>query len=112
MSGGMGEARPAGPRRDTVWRGAAMSGTASLLLHTVAVLWVWRGGFGRGGMLAWIDFPSSLAYLTLRGGAKLAWSLGIGGLQWGAVAAGLSLLVGRSAQASPDLDETSSGKIT
>jgi hypothetical protein len=72
---------------------------ASIVLHALAVLWVWRsGGFGRGGVLAWIDFPSSLAYLRLRGEAKLVWSLLLGGLQWGLIAGGLSLLVGRSAR--------------
>ena len=72
----------------------------AFLLHTLAVLWVWRdwGGFGRGGVLAWMDFPSSLAYLRLRGGTKLAWSLAVGGLQWALIGAGLSLLVGRSAR--------------
>jgi hypothetical protein len=75
-----------------------------LLLHALAVLWVWRfwGGFGRGGVLAWIDFPSSLAYLRLRGGAKLAWSLLIGGLQWAVFGAGLSLLFGTSARRPAD----------
>ena len=82
------------------WRPAVLASVGSILLHAVAVLWVWHswGGFGRGGVLAWIDFPSSLAYLRLRGGAKLTWSLLIGGLQWGVLGAGLSLLVGRSAR--------------
>ncbi len=79
---------------------AAIALAASFLLHTATILWVWRswGGFGRGGVLAWIDFPSSLAYLRWRGGAKLAWSLLIGGAQWAVVGALLSLLVGRSAR--------------
>jgi hypothetical protein len=106
-----GEARPAaGPPetsagvpaegRAPAWQPAAIALAASFLLHTVTILWVWRtwGAFGRGGVLAWIDFPSSLAYLRWRGGAKLAWSLLIGGAQWAIVGAGLSLLIGRSAR--------------
>ena len=94
-----GEAPKPG-RRTRAWQPAAIAFAASLLLHTATILWVWRSwcGFGRGGVLAWIDFPSSLAYLRSRGGAKLAWSLLIGGAQWALVGAGLSLLVGRSAR--------------
>ncbi len=88
-------------QRDPAWGGAAYALAASVALHTLAVLWVWRGGFGRGGLLAWIDFPSSLFYLRLRGGAKLALSLALGGLQWGLIGAGLSLLIGRSARTEP-----------
>jgi hypothetical protein len=82
----------------------AIAAAGSFLLHALAVLWVWHfwGGFGRGGVLAWIDFPSSLAYLRLRGGAKLAWSLAIGGLQWAVLGAGLSLLFGSSARRPAD----------
>ncbi len=86
------------PPRDPAWGGAVVALAATFLLHIFAVLWVWRGGFGRSGLLAWMDFPSSLAYLRLRGGAMLACSLALGGLQWGAVGAGLSLLIGRSAR--------------
>jgi hypothetical protein len=101
----------AGPRtgaggftREGGWRPATFALAASLLLHTATVLWVWHswGGFGRGGVLAWIDFPSSLAYLRLRGGAKLAWSLLVGGAQWAVIGAGLSLLLGRSARPPAD----------
>lgn len=96
-----GSGAAAGGRAITPWQPAAIALAASFLLHTVTVLWVWRtwSGFGRGGVLAWIDFPSSLAYLRWRGGAKLAWSLLIGGAQWAVMGAGLSLLVGRSARA-------------
>jgi hypothetical protein len=87
-------------RAPSSWRGAWFALAGSLLLHTCAVLWVWHSwtSFGRGGVLAWIDFPASLAYLRLRGGAKLAWSLAVGGLQWGIVGAALSLLIGTSAR--------------
>jgi hypothetical protein len=100
VSAGTGPGRRA--RGRPAWRPAAFAFAASLLLHAAAVLWVWLSwrGFGRGGVLAWIDFPSSLFYLQLRGGAKLAWSLLAGGLQWGILGAGLSLLVGRSARRS------------
>jgi hypothetical protein len=89
---------------DSSWRGAWFALAGSFLLHTCAVLWVWRswGSFGRGGVLAWIDFPASLAYLRLRGGAKIAWSLVVGGLQWGVVGAALSLLIGTSARRPSD----------
>jgi hypothetical protein len=88
------------PPRDSSWRGAWFALAGSILLHTFAVLWVWHSwtSFGRGGVLAWVDFPASLAYLRLRGGAKLAWSLAVGGLQWGLVGAALSLLIGTSAR--------------
>ncbi|MBV8203053.1 MAG: hypothetical protein JOZ15_20750 [Acidobacteria bacterium] len=91
-SGGAGRRRAPGP--------IAIAAAGSFLLHALAVLWVWHfwGSFGRGGVLAWIDFPSSLAYLRLRGGAKLAFSLAIGGLQWAVLGAGLSLLFGSSAR--------------
>jgi hypothetical protein len=85
--------------RDPAWRAAWAALAAAFLLHGTAVSWVWfAGGFGRGGVLAWVDFPASLAYMGLRGGGKLVWSWLLGGLQWGAVAALLSLLVGRSAR--------------
>jgi hypothetical protein len=87
------------PPRDSARRAVAVAVAGSLLLHTVAALWTWHAwrGFGRGGVLAWMDFPSSLFFLRLRGGAKLAWSLILGGLQWAAIGGGLSLAVGRSA---------------
>jgi hypothetical protein len=71
-----------------------------VLLHTVTVLWAWRtwGYFGRGNVLAWLDFPVSLAYLQLDGSPLLFWSLAAGGLQWAAIAAALTWLVGRSAR--------------
>jgi hypothetical protein len=107
MSSGDAESSTAGPRgsgaassgQRSAWRAAAFAAAGSFLLHGGAVLWVWHsGGFGRVGVLAWIDFPSSLAYLRPRGGAKLAWSLLLGGLQWGVLGAGLSLLFGRAAR--------------
>jgi hypothetical protein len=71
-----------------------------LVLHTATVLWVWRtwGYFGRGNVLAWLDFPVCLAYLQLDGHPLLVWSLIAGGLQWAAIAAALTWLVGRSAR--------------
>jgi hypothetical protein len=71
-----------------------------VLLHTFTVLWVWRtwGYFGRGNVLAWLDFPVSLAYLQLDGSPLLAWSLAAGGLQWAVIAAALTWLVGLSAR--------------
>jgi len=96
---GDGEKGTARPGRRSAWRAAAFAAAGSLVLHGAAVLWVWHsGGFGRVGVIAWIDFPSSLAYLRPRGGIKLAWSLLLGGLQWAALGAGLSLLFGRAAR--------------
>jgi hypothetical protein len=107
----LSEIEPREPRepdepKDSAWRAAAFASAASLLLHTVAVLWAWYSwqGLGRGGVLAWIDFPSSLAYLRLRGAAKLTWSLLAGGLQWGLIGAGLSLLFGSAARTPPPPD--------
>jgi hypothetical protein len=77
---------------------AAMS--VAVALHSLAALWVWRswGTFGRGNVLAWLDFPVSLAYLRLEGAPLLFWSLIAGGLQWAAIAAVLTWAVGRSAR--------------
>jgi hypothetical protein len=74
--------------------------TVGVALHTLTVLWVWHawGTFGRGNVLAWLDFPVCLAYLQLGGTPLLLWSLVAGGLQWAAIAAALTWLVGRSAR--------------
>ena len=84
------------PRRRAL-PGAVLVG---VVLHTVTVLWVWHtwGYFGRGNVLAWLDFPVSLAYLQLDDNPLLLWSLVAGGLQWAAIAAALTWLVGRSAR--------------
>ena len=79
------------------WRraaGAAM--IVGFLLHTVTAILAWRtwGSLGRGNVLAWIDFPVSLAYLHLDGTPLLTWSLLAGGLQWAAIAALLSIWLG------------------
>jgi len=68
------------------------------LIHAVIALLVWWtwGTFGRGNVLAWIDFPISLAFLHLDGTPFLLWSLLAGGLQWAAIAALLSLWLGRT----------------
>ncbi|HEX9942004.1 MAG TPA: hypothetical protein VGG03_08310 [Thermoanaerobaculia bacterium] len=86
----------------TTLRPSGRAGVAALiigfLLHTVTALAVWRtwGLFGRGNVLAWIDFPISLAYLHLDGTPLLAWSLLAGGFQWAAIAALLTLWLGRT----------------
>jgi hypothetical protein len=74
---------------------AAVTG---FLLHTVMTLWVWRtwGYFGRGNVIAWMDFPTSLAYLHLEGTPMLTWSLVAGGLQWAGIAALLTFVLGRT----------------
>ena len=67
-----------------------------VILHTVTALSVWQswGYFGRANVLTWMDFPVSITYADLEGDALLGWSLVIGGLQWAAIAALLTLWVG------------------
>jgi hypothetical protein len=81
-------------------RAAIAAVVIGVLLHTFTVLWVWKtwGYFGRGNVLAWLDFPVCLAYLQLDGKPLLTWSLLAGGLQWAAIAGGLTWLVGRAAR--------------
>ena len=71
---------------------------AVVVLHSLTALWVWRswGEFGRGTVLVWMDFPVSFAYLHLDDPGFLVGSLLLGGVQWAAIAAGLTYLVGRS----------------
>jgi hypothetical protein len=68
------------------------------LLHSVMALWTWEtwGYFGRGNVITWMDLPVSLAYLHLEGTPMLLWSLFGGGLQWAAIAALLTFLLGRT----------------
>jgi hypothetical protein len=72
-----------------------------VLLHTATALGVWAtwGEFGRGNVLAWIDFPASLAFLHLDGTPMLLWSLVAGGLQWAIIAALLAFFLGWAARA-------------
>jgi hypothetical protein len=79
-------------------RAALVAMAVGFALHTVTALWTWRtwGVFGRGNVVAWMDFPISLAYLHLDGEAMLVWSLLAGGLQWAVIAALLTLLLGQS----------------
>ena len=67
-----------------------------VILHTLTALSVWQSWdyFGRAGLLIWMDFPVSLAFLDLDGKALLTWSLVAGGLQWAAIAALLTIWVG------------------
>src|SRR5690242_20245313 len=69
-------------------------------LHTLTVLWAWRswGGFGRGNLLIWMDFPASLAFLQLTGRELLLWSFLLGGLQWGLIGLALTYFLGRAAR--------------
>ena len=73
------------------------------LIHAVIALLVWWtwGSFGRGNVLAWIDLPVSLAFLHLDGTPLLFWSVLAGGFQWGAIAALLSLWLGRTVRGTP-----------
>jgi len=79
-------------------RAARVAAILGFLLHAAAALaawWTW-GSFGRGNVLAWIDFPVSLAFLNLDGRPLLFCSLLAGGLQWAAIAALISLFLGRT----------------
>ena len=89
--------RPPRPVRHAV-RTALIFG---VLLHTATALGVWAtwGEFGRGNVLAWIDFPASLAFLHLDGTPMLLWSLVAGGLQWAIIAALLAFSLGWAARA-------------
>ena len=83
--------------RRTPARAAAL---AAFLLHAVAVVWV-RLAFApgvRGGLVAWMDFPVSLAYGALPEAGFFVASLVAGGALWAAAAAGLAHLVGRLAR--------------
>jgi hypothetical protein len=81
-------------------RAASEAAVMGFLLHTVTSLWIWKtwGFFGRGNVIAWLDFPASIGFMQLDGGWLLFWSLLAGGLQWAAIAAGLATLVGRAAR--------------
>lgn len=81
-------------------RAALVALVIGLLLHTATALWTWKtwGDFGRGDLVMWMDFPASLIYMHLDGPPLLHWSLVAGGLQWAAIAAGLTLLLGRTAR--------------
>jgi hypothetical protein len=69
-------------------------------LHTLTVFWVWRswGGFGRGNVLIWMDFPASLAFLQLTGRHLLLGSFLAGGLEWGLIGVALTYFLGRAAR--------------
>jgi hypothetical protein len=73
---------------------------ASFVLHTLGILRVWHDWdtFSRDPVVAWIDFPISLAYLHLNGWQVLLCSLLLGGLQWALAGALLTALIGRSAR--------------
>ncbi len=81
-------------------RAATEAAVIGFVLHTLTVLWVWWRWdlFGRGNVIAWLDLPASFGYMQLDGGPLLSWSLLAGGLQWGAIAALVALLVGRAAR--------------
>ena len=82
-------------------RAARTAALVGFLLHTVTTFVAWGtwGEVGRGNVLAWTDFPASLAYLHLDGTPLLLWSLVAGGLQWAAITALLTLSLGWAARA-------------
>jgi hypothetical protein len=74
---------------------------AGFLLHTATVLGVWKtwGEFGRGNVIAYMDFPVSLFFMHLDGPPLLLWSLAAGGAQWAVIAWLLTLSLGWAARA-------------
>ena len=77
-------------------RAARTAALVGFLLHCVTTLlawWTW-GEFGRGYVLAWIDFPISLFFMHLDGPPLLRWSLAAGGAQWAVIAWLLTLFLG------------------
>jgi len=82
-------------------RAMTRAAIAGFLLHTGMALWLWQTSdyFGRGIVMAWMDFPASLAYVHLEGTPLLTWSLAAGGLQWAGIAALLTFLLGRTLKA-------------
>ena len=82
-------------------RAARRAALVGFLLHTVTTFVAWGtwGEVGRGNVLAWTDFPASLAYLHLDGTPLLLWSLAAGGLQWAVITALLTLSLGWAARA-------------
>jgi hypothetical protein len=81
-------------------RAVRHAAVATFCLHAVVALLAWAtwSRFGRGNLFVWMDFPASLAFLQLTGGSLLAASLLLGGLQWAALGALLTYLLGRSAK--------------
>lgn len=82
-------------------RAVRHAAVAVFCLHLALALWAWStwGRFGRGNVLVWMDFPASLAFVQLTGAKLLAGSLLLGGLQWAALGALLTWLLGRSLRA-------------
>ena len=72
-------------------------------VHTLTVFWVWLswGGFGRGNLLIWMDFPASLAFLQLTGRQLLLASFLLGGCQWGLLGLLLTYFLGRASRPNP-----------
>ena len=83
--------------RERLRRAVRRSALAAFVLHSGAVVYLWRSwGAGlRGGLVVWMDFPTSLIYLGVEGRAFLVWSLIAGGLQWAAIGALLAYGLGR-----------------
>ncbi len=69
----------------------------ALVAHSLFALWAWSSGQPgwRSTKLVWIDFPISLAFLHGQDRTVLLGSLLLGGLQWGLLAAGATLALGR-----------------
>jgi hypothetical protein len=69
----------------------------AVVAHSLLALWAWSSGQPgwRGAKLIWIDFPISLLFLQGQDRTVLFGSLLLGGLQWGFLAAGATLALGR-----------------
>jgi hypothetical protein len=79
-------------------RSVIRAAVAAYLLHALAAAWAWSrwGRLGRGTVITWVDFPSSLLFLDRTDHAFLLASLLLGGLQWTLVAALLTWSLGRA----------------
>ena len=75
-----------------------LAALAAFVLHSVTVIQVYRtwGFFGRGNVIAWLDFPVSLFYLHFLDRPLLIASLLAGGVQWAPLAALLTTVLGRA----------------
>lgn len=78
-------------------RALRSAAAAGFVLHTLAVLWLWKTweeGL-RGSLLLLIDLPVAIFYLATSQEHLLAWGLLLGGAQWALLTSLLTLLVGR-----------------
>ncbi len=76
-------------------RHAALAG---FLIHTLAVLWIWRTwpALDASTLLIWMSLPASLAFVGAGGQALLGLALLFGGLEWALLGGLVAWWIGRS----------------